>query len=239
LPINVRFCYKGTKDQCNSEEREGGKVYYEGINIERLGHDTFKLTNGKVLYFDPHILPKDPQKADIILVSHEHFDHCDTDKINDLIQPGTIIVTPRACEKKIKGNKRIIRPGESLDLEGGITVEAVYAYNINKFRSPGVPFHPRSEDYLGYIVTFNHQRIYHAGDTDNIPELRELRDIDIALLPVSGTYVMTVEEAIEAAKVIKPKLAIPMHYGVIVGEEKDALAFKEGLRDSNIRVEII
>ena len=92
---------------------------------------------------------------------------------------------------------------------------------------------------MGFVVTFDGKRIYHAGDSDNIPELKGLKDIDIALLPVSGTYVMTVQEAIDAARIIKPRLAIPMHYGVIVGEEKDARAFKEGLKDSSIRVEII
>src|SRR3972149_6513365 len=212
---------------------------FEGINIERLGHDTFKVTNGKVLYFDPHVLPKGPQKADIILVSHDHFDHCDPDKIKEISKADTVIVTSKSSSKKLKGNIKIIKPGERLALDGGIQVEAVYAYNINKFRSPGVPFHPRSDDFLGFVVTFDGKRIYHAGDTDNIPELKGLKDIDIALLPVSGTYVMTVQEAIDAARIIKPRLAIPMHYGVIVGEEKDARAFKEGLKDSSIRVEII
>jgi len=212
---------------------------FEGINIERLGHDTFKVTNGKVLYFDPHVLPKGPQKADIILVSHDHFDHCDPDKIKEISKADTVIVTSKSSSKKLKGNIKIIKPGERLALDGGIQVEAVYAYNINKFRSPGVPFHPRSDDFLGFVVTFDGKRIYHAGDSDNIPELKGLKDIDIALLPVSGTYVMTVQEAIDAARIIKPRLAIPMHYGVIVGEEKDARAFKEGLKDSSIRVEII
>jgi len=212
---------------------------FEGINIDRLGHDTFKVTNGKVLYFDPHVLPKGPQKADIILVSHDHFDHCDPDKIKEISKADTVIVTSKSSSKKLKGNIKIIKPGERLALDGGIQVEAVYAYNINKFRSPGVPFHPRSDDFLGFVVTFDGKRIYHAGDSDNIPELKGLKDIDIALLPVSGTYVMTVQEAIDAARIIKPRLAIPMHYGVIVGEEKDARAFKEGLKDSSIRVEII
>ena len=212
---------------------------FEGINIERLGHDTFKVTNGKVLYFDPHVLPKGPQKADIILVSHDHFDHCDPDKIKEISKADTVIVTSKSSSKKLRGNIKIIKPGERLALDGGIQVEAVYAYNINKFRSPGVPFHPRSDDFLGFVVTFDGKRIYHAGDSDNIPELKGLKDIDIALLPVSGTYVMTVQEAIDAARIIKPRLAIPMHYGVIVGEEKDARAFKEGLKDSSIRVEII
>jgi L-ascorbate metabolism protein UlaG (beta-lactamase superfamily) len=212
---------------------------FEGINIERLGHDTFKVTNSKVLYFDPHVLPKDPQKADIILVTHDHFDHCDPDRINEIKKEDTIIVTSKSSSKKLKGNVKIIKPGEKRDIGGGIQIEAVYAYNINKFRSPGVPFHPKSDDFLGFVVTFEGKRIYHAGDSDNIPELQELKDIDVALLPVSGTYVMTVQEAIDAAKVINPRLAIPMHYGVIVGEEKDAQAFRESLKDSGIKVEII
>jgi L-ascorbate metabolism protein UlaG (beta-lactamase superfamily) len=214
-------------------------MYFEGINIDRLGHDTFRLTNGKVIYFDPHVLPKNSQKADIILVSHDHFDHCDPDKIREITKPDTIIITSKSCSKKLKGNTKIIKPGERIDLGNSIIIEAIFAYNLNKFRSPGIVYHPKSDDSLGLVVTFQEKRIYHAGDTDNIPELKDLKNIDIALLPVSGTYVMTATEAIEAAKVIRPRLAIPMHYGLIVGEEEDAQAFRDGLKDSGIHVELI
>lgn len=101
------------------------------------------------------------------------------------------------------------------------------AYNIDKFRSHGVPFHPAGDGKVGFVVDVDGTRIYHAGDTDNIPEMRNLKNIDIAFLPVSGTYVMTAPEAAQAAKVINPKLAVPMHYGDLVGTEEDAKKFKE------------
>ena len=108
---------------------------------------------------------------------------------------------------------------------GDIKVRAVHAYNVNKFRSPGVVFHPKEDNKVGYVVKFGEVEIYHAGDTDHIPEMKDLKPT-IALLPVSGTYVMTKEEAIEAAKDINPKVVIPMHYGTIVGSEADAVYLK-------------
>ena len=118
-----------------------------------------------------------------------------------------------------------MKPGEKI-LVDDVSVETVPAYNLNKFRSPGQPFHSKQEEMLGFIVTINDVRIYHAGDTDSIPEMEGM-NVDIACLPVSGTYVMTAEEAAEAAGRIKPKIAIPMHYGSIVGDESDAERFKK------------
>ena len=117
----------------------------------------------------------------------------------------------------------------------GIPIRAVPAYNINKFRSPGVPFHPRESGYVGFILTVEGQRIYHAGDTDAIPEMESI-DADIALLPVSGTYVMTADEALEAIKAIKPKIAIPMHIGRGIGSLADAEHFQE---KASVPVEIL
>jgi L-ascorbate metabolism protein UlaG (beta-lactamase superfamily) len=128
----------------------------------------------------------------------------------------------------------IIKPGETKEVRG-VTVQAVPAYNINKFRSPGQVFHPKEEGRVGYVIKVKGVTIYHAGDTDAIPEVKGL-NVDIALLPVSGTYVMTAEEAIELANTMKPKVAIPMHYGAIVGSEADAKRFKEGVKG---RVEIL
>jgi L-ascorbate metabolism protein UlaG (beta-lactamase superfamily) len=108
----------------------------------------------------------------------------------------------------------------------GIPIEATAAYNINKFRSPGVPFHPKESRHVGFVITLDGVRVYHAGDTDCIPEMNEVR-ADIALLPVSGTYVMTAEEAVEAVKILGPALAIPMHVGRGIGSLEDATRFKE------------
>jgi L-ascorbate metabolism protein UlaG (beta-lactamase superfamily) len=120
---------------------------------------------------------------------------------------------------------RTAKPGQKITVDT-VLVETVPAYNVNKFRSPGQPFHPKQEQMLGFIVTMNGVRIYHAGDTDPIPEMEGMK-VDIACIPVGGTYVMIAEEAAEAARRIKPKIAIPMHYGSIVGNQGDADKFKK------------
>jgi L-ascorbate metabolism protein UlaG (beta-lactamase superfamily) len=186
-----------------------------------LGHDGFRIDAEKKIYFDPYDISPGP-KADLILVSHEHFDHCSPDDVSKIQGPETVIITDKTSAEKLTGNVRIIAPGESMSLEG-IQIEAVPSYNRDK------DFHPKQKGWLGFIVEVDGVRIYHAGDTDFIPEMKDLK-VDIALLPVSGTYVMTAEQAVEAALAIQPKLAIPMHYGAIVGDEKDALVFKESLK---------
>lgn len=202
-----------------------------GVDIKWLGHDTFKVKNSQIIYFDPYqIKPQEP--ADIILVSHEHFDHCSKEDIKKIIHRQTVIVASSLCRSKIDDLKTNVSqiiyfyPYQKITVNG-VDIEAVPAYNVNKFRSPGVPYHPKESNGLGYIVKIGNVKIYHAGDTDFIPEMAKLKDIDIALLPVSGTYVMTAEEAAEAAKAIKPKVAVPMHYGSIVGSIRDAEKFQE------------
>ncbi len=186
-----------------------------------LGHDCFRLDADKTIYFDPYDISPGP-KADLILVSHEHFDHCSPDDVSKIQGPETVIITDKTSAEKLSGDVRIIAPGESMSL-GEIKIEAVPSYNTDK------DFHPKQKAWLGFILEVNGVRIYHAGDTDFIPEMNGL-EVDIALLPVSGTYVMTADQAVEAALAIRPKLAIPMHYGAIVGDDKDALAFKESLK---------
>jgi L-ascorbate metabolism protein UlaG (beta-lactamase superfamily) len=125
-----------------------------------------------------------------------------------------------------KGDVRIVEPGDAIQVRG-IDVEAVPAYNVNKFRSPGIPFHPREAGHVGFVVTVEGKRVYHAGDTDCIPEMADLEEIDVALLPVSGIYVMTAEEAVQAASAIRPRIAIPMHLGRGIGSPDAAQVFKE------------
>lgn len=190
-------------------------------NIHWFGHDTFKIVGEKIIYTDPFKVKK-KDLADIILITHEHFDHCSTDDIKKVQGPKTVIVAPRDCIKKFSDNTKAVKPGDRTNVEG-IDIEVVPAYSTNK------QFHTKDKGWVGYIFTLNGQRIYLAGDTDHIPEMKTFR-ADIALLPVSGTYVMTPEEAVQAALDIKPRIAIPMHYGSIVGSKSDAQRFADGLK---------
>jgi L-ascorbate metabolism protein UlaG (beta-lactamase superfamily) len=194
--------------------------------IKWLGHDGFEIrANGITLVIDPFQV-ETAGKADIILITHAHHDHCSPDDIAKFVTPATVIVTEPESAAKIKEEKlcddiRTMAPGDRLTVKD-IPIEAVPAYNTNKH------FHPKEKNWLGFIITVDEDRIYHAGDTDLIPEMSDLK-VDIALLPVSGTYVMTAAEAVEAAKQIRPRTAIPMHFNAIVGTEADAEAFKEAL----------
>ncbi|MGC2061982.1 MAG: MBL fold metallo-hydrolase [Thermodesulfovibrionales bacterium] len=190
-------------------------------NIHWLGHDTFKVVGERVVYTDPFRIKK-KDIADIILITHEHHDHCSPEDLQKIQGPDTVIVAPADCASKLKGAVRIIKPGDSIEVSG-VGVEAVPSYNTNK------QFHTKDRGWVGYIFTLNGQRIYIAGDTDYIPEMKTFK-ADIALLPVSGTYVMTAEEAARAALDIKPKTAIPMHYGSIVGTKDDAIKFADLLK---------
>jgi len=188
--------------------------------VHWLGHDSFRIDGTKTIYFDPFQIGEGPE-ADLILISHDHFDHCSPEDVDKIRKENTIIITEKDSAGKFKGDVRILSPGEKTEVEG-IQIEAVPAYNTDK------DFHPRKNGWLGFIVDMDGARIYHAGDTDFIPEMKEM-SVDIALLPVSGTYVMTAEQAVAAARAIRPKIAIPMHYGAIVGEERDAVSFQTAL----------
>ena len=200
---------------------------YGGVKISWLGHDGFKIKNGKVVYIDPYEI-KGGEKADILLISHDHDDHCSPEDVERIVSEKTTVVTTAESKRKLAKTKakeiRVAKPGEKIAIDD-ISIETVPAYNVNKFRSPGQPFHPKQNEMLGFITTMNGVRIYHAGDTDLIPEMERF-NVDIACIPVSGTYVMTAEEAAESTRRIKPKIAIPMHYGSIVGDAGDAEKFK-------------
>ena len=192
--------------------------------IHWLGHDSFRIDgDGVVIYIDPYKIADGP-KADLILITHDHKDHASPEDVAKIQQSETTIVAASAAAAKFQGRIQTVKPGEKLDIKG-ISIEAVPAYNTNKFRSPGVPFHPQESGYVGYILTVKGIRIYHAGDTDAIPEMKSVH-CDVALLPVSGIYVMTAEEAASAAAMIHTKLAIPMHVGKGIGSLEDAERFK-------------
>jgi L-ascorbate metabolism protein UlaG (beta-lactamase superfamily) len=209
---------------------------YGGVKITWLGHDSFKIKDGKTVYIDPYEI-KGGEEADILLISHDHDDHCSPEDVKKIISAKTTIITTAESKRKLSKTKakeiRVAKPGQKILIDD-VSIETIPAYNINKFRSPGHPFHPKENEMLGFIITMNAVRIYHAGDTDFIPEMK-LLNVDVAFLPVSGTYVMTAEEAAESTKHIKLKVAIPMHYGSIVGDEGDAERFRT-LASCEVRV---
>jgi L-ascorbate metabolism protein UlaG (beta-lactamase superfamily) len=192
-----------------------------------LGHDSYRVDGDPVIYFDPYEI-KASATADIIFISHEHFDHCSPGDVAKIQGDETVIVADPVSAKNLKGDIKVMQPGDRLSVKG-VEVEAVPAYNLNK------QFHPKDAGMLGFVVNIGGVRLYHAGDTDFIPEMKGIKT-DVALLPVSGTYVMTADEAVEAALTIKPKVAIPMHYGAIVGDKNDAEHFRDQLAG---RIEVV
>ncbi len=199
-------------------------------NIFWLGHDSFRLKGEKVVYIDPWKVDAGADKADVILVTHNHGDHFSADDIAKISKADTVVVIPQVVADKFGGKATVVKPGDKISA-AGVPIEVVPAYNTNK------QFHPKSAGHVGYIVTLNGKRIYHSGDADLIPEMASIK-ADVALLPVSGTYVMNATEAAEAAKAIKPGLAIPMHWGdpTVVGTRADAEEFK---RLAGVPVEIL
>jgi len=205
---------------------------YQGVEISWLGHDSFYVRHSdKRIYFDPYkIKPK--EKATHIFISHDHFDHLSIDDLRKIATADTEVVAAEPCKKQISSLKtgllKFVKPGDELEVSG-VGVKVIPAYNINKFREPGVVYHPKVAGGVGYIVEVGGVKIYHAGDTDFIPEMKDLK-VDVALTPVSGTFVMTADEAAQAVNEFKPKIAIPMHYGAIVGSSRDVEEFKKKAR---------
>jgi L-ascorbate metabolism protein UlaG (beta-lactamase superfamily) len=169
-------------------------------------------------------------KADLILVTHEHSDHLDADLIRDLRKDGTIMLCNAKSSAQIPW-ARVMKPGDS-NLINGITVEAVYAYNIKNVRAPGQPFHPKGIGN-GYVLTIGDKKFYIAGDTENIPEMKELKNIDVAFLPMNLPYTMTPEMVADAANSFKPKILYPYHFG-----DTDTSQIVKLLKDSGIEVRI-
>ncbi len=209
----------------------------DGITIAWLGHDTMKVngpveTSGpeRVIYFDPFQI-KGGEAADIVLITHEHYDHCSPEDVAKITKKDTVVVGTADVTARFKGQTKTVKAGDSVIIHG-VTVEVIPAYNTNK------KFHPKASGWVGYVINIKGKKIYHTGDTDQIPEMEQLKDIDVALVPVSGTYVMTAEEAAEAINKMQPKVAIPMHYGAIVGSKADAEHFKKLVKPP-VKVEIL
>jgi len=212
------------------------ELNYGELTIRRLAHAAFRVSGaGRVIYIDPFRIAQAPRDGDIVVCTHDHYDHCSPEDVRKVAKPGATIIASVNCERKVRGmgfEYKLLRPGDTVAVHG-VEIRAVPAYNVGKH------FHPRDYHGIGVLIKHAGVTIYHAGDTDLIPEMEQLRgQVDVALLPVSGVYVMDAAEAAKAALLIQPRVAVPMHYGEIVGSERDAEAFRRAL-EGRVRVELL
>lgn len=202
-------------------------------NIQVLTHSSIKITGTHTIYVDPFRILDDPHDADIILITHDHFDHFSPEDIARIIKSDTTLVVPKKMDKLAAdiacGLLVTVEPGERKQL-GGIVIETVPAYN------PLKPFHLKGSGWVGYIVENDGVRIYIAGDTDITRESKEV-SCDVALVPIGGTYTMDAKKAAELVNIIRPKAAIPTHYGSVAGSKEDEEVFRKQV-DPSISVEI-
>ncbi|NHI82740.1 MAG: MBL fold metallo-hydrolase [Candidatus Thorarchaeota archaeon] len=186
-------------------------------SIRWLGHASFQINvDERVIYVDLYrskeLRERVPDKlptAFLMLCSHSHNDHCFPEAINEVRVLDTTVIAPADCGQKLGGNIISLEPGEETEVQG-IRIKAVHAYNVKRFRTPGTPFHPKGFG-VGYLIKVKGKTIYFAGDTDVIPEMSDLGPVDVALLPCGDTYTMDNADAVEATKIVRPKVVIPMH----------------------------
>lgn len=208
---------------------------FENTTITALGHAGFivEFTDRKLrIAFDPYDI-KEELPVDYVFVSHQHFDHCDVNSIRKLLKSSTKIVAPACCDHELAefaSQLELLNDKDKHKLKD-LIYWALPAYNVNKFRTPNEVFHPREMGGVGFVVEVDGLRMYHAGDTDFIPEMEGLKKLDLAFLPISGTFVMTLEEAIQAAQTLKPKMVVPMHFGKLLGSVGDANRYHNMLRE--------
>lgn len=213
------------------------------IELKWLGHSGFLIRNHRIIYIDPYNIKPDLDKADIILITHSHYDHCSIADIKNIVKKGTKILVTADSQSKITRmdvpiDIQIVEPNQELNF-GELKISTLPAYNLDK------QYHPKEEGWVGYVIKMNDVIIYHAGDTDLIPEMQKLTGHNqqdkkfIALLPIGGKFTMNAEEAAEAAKLIKPSLAIPIHYGTIIGDNKDAQEFVKLCSENGIDSKIL
>jgi L-ascorbate metabolism protein UlaG (beta-lactamase superfamily) len=213
------------------------------VELKWLGHSGFMIRNSRVIYIDPYNIREGMEKADFIFITHSHYDHCSVADMNKIVKEGTKVIMTADCQSKINKfqvpvSMEIVSPGEELSF-GNLKVDVFPAYNTDK------SFHAKDEEWVGYLIKLDGIIVYHAGDTDNISEMQKLTGYGgngktfVALLPIGGRFTMTAEEAAEAAKMIKPTIAVPMHYGSVVGNDEDAQEFKKLCEEIGIKVEIL
>jgi len=199
------------------------------VTVKWLGHASFRICSGEqVIYIDPWKISEARKDAKLVLVSHSHYDHFSAQDIAKVAGPDAKIVGPQDVIRQYGGGQ-VLEPGQSIEFDG-LRITGVASYN------PGKQFHPRSNNWLGFVIELESLRIYYAGDTDFTEQMKQLSDIDLALLPVGGTYTMGPEDAIAAVNSFKPRKAVPYHWGDIVGDRSDAERFAEG---ANCQVTIL
>lgn len=199
--------------------------------IEINCHSSIKIMKGIIIYFDPFRINEEKHDADLILITHDHYDHYSPEDIKKVIKKDTIIVAPKTInELNNKENITFVEPNQTYNING-YKIDTIPAYNISKH------FHPKENNWIGYIIEIDGLKYYVAGDTDITPENRQIK-CDVALIPIGGTYTMDYKEASELINIIKPKIAIPTHYGSIVGDITDGEKF-EKLVDNTIDVQIL
>ena len=198
-------------------------------NIEINCHSSIKINKGKIIYVDPFKIKDEKHDADTILITHFHYDHYSEEDIKKVMSPHTIIVMPKNTEIS-KPNSLFVEPNGTYNVSG-IKIETIPAYNINK------KFHPKQNGWVGYILNLENTRYYIAGDTDITEENKQIK-CDIAFIPIGGTYTLDYKEAAELANIIQPKIVVPIHYGSIVGTQKDAVNFAK-LLNSNIKCKVL
>ncbi len=176
------------------------------------------INAGKIIYFDPYRVADDAPKADFILVTHKHRDHFTTDSLKKIIKKETVILTPQSIFGFDENEIIQVLPNKTYEVSN-IKITTVPAYSLDNV------YHPLCANFVGYIVEIDNIRYYHAGDTDLIPDFNEISDIDVAFLPIGGVYTMDHNEALKAVEIIKPKVAIPIHFGMITGTYEEAEEF--------------
>ena len=202
--------------------------------IEVLCHSSIRITGDKTIYIDPFKIEKNYNDADYIFCTHSNYDHYSKEDIEKVINQETTIITVESSKQEaleiVKNENKIIivKPNEQYNVDG-IKFQTTPAYNKNK------PFHPKENNWVGFIIEINGEKIYIAGDTDNIEEIQKIK-CDVALIPIGGTYTMTYEEAAELANTIEANTVIPTHYGSIVGEKQDGEKFKKLVKNKEVKI---
>lgn len=214
-----------------------GLLQLESLKVEWLGHASFRITDAEIIYIDPYKPPKDMKKSNLIFVTHDHYDHCDVNNIKELSSATGVIIAPASCAEQLTGmNVRIVKPGDKFETNN-IGIEVVSAYNTSKFASSGEPYH-KKDKCVGYVITIDGKRIYHAGDTDFINEMKDIKNIDVALVPIGGVFTMDDKEAAQAVNAIKPKIVVPMHYNTFDKIRADVNYFAS-MVDAGIEVRVL